>query len=60
MYLDTNAEIDIKMAKVDEIILLRKGSSTLITMDSNPRSTAWHDNRTNSRGKTLEEFLTSR
>ena len=60
MYLDINAEINIKMAKVDEVLLLRKGSRTLITMDSNPRSKAWHDNRTNSRGKTLKEFLTSK
>ena len=60
MYLDINTEIDIKMETVEEIILLSKGSATLIAMDSNSRSTAWHDSRTNSRGKTLEEFLTSR
>ena len=29
-------------------------------MDSNSRSTIWHDSQTNSRGKTLEEYLTSR
>jgi hypothetical protein len=34
--------------------------ATLIAMDSNSRSTVWHDNQTNSKGKTLEECLMSR
>jgi len=60
MYLDINEETDTKTAKVDEIVQLSKGSSILIAMDSNARSKVWHDNQTNSRGKTLEEILTSR
>jgi len=28
-------------------------------MDSNSRSTIWHDKQTNARGRILEEFLTS-
>jgi hypothetical protein len=36
-----------------------KGSGILIAMDSNSRSTVWHDYQTNARGKTLEEYLIS-
>jgi len=60
IYFDINEEIDKKMAKVDEILRCSKGSGILIAMDSNSRSTAWHDSLTNSRGKTLEEYLISR
>jgi hypothetical protein len=60
MYLDINEDIDKKAAKIDEILRFSKGIGILIAMDSNCRSTAWHDNYTNSRGKTLEEYLTSR
>jgi hypothetical protein len=60
MYLDINEEIDNKMAKVDEILQYSKGSGILIAMDSNSRSTVWHDNQTNSRGKMLKEYLISR
>jgi len=28
-----------------------------VAMDSNARSTSWHDTTTNNRGKTLEEFI---
>jgi len=59
IYLDINEEIGTKRAKVDEIIQLSKGSSILIAMDSNARSKVWQDNQTNSRGKTLEEIVTS-
>jgi len=30
----------------------------LLAIDSNSRSTTWHDIKTKSRGKALEEFLT--
>ena len=35
MYLDINEEIDTKIAKINLIIQLSKGSSILIAMDSN-------------------------
>jgi hypothetical protein len=60
MYLDLNEEIDNKTAKIDEILQYSKDSGILIAMDSNSRSTIWHDNQTNSRGKMLEERLISR
>ena len=56
MYLDINEQIDTKTAKVDKIIQLSKGSGILIAMDSNARSKVWHDNQTNSRGKTWKKF----
>jgi hypothetical protein len=60
MYLDINKEIDSKTGKVDEILQYSKGTGILIAMDSNSRSTIWHDNQTNSRSKILEEYLISR
>jgi hypothetical protein len=45
MYLDINEETDTKTAKVDEI-QLSKGSSILISLDSNARSRVWHNNQT--------------
>jgi len=37
-----------------------KGVGIIFSIDSNARSTTWHDMLTNKRGKTLEEFLISR
>jgi hypothetical protein len=54
MYFDITEEIDKKTAKVDKILQFGRGSGIIIAMDSNSRSTIWHDDQTNSRGKTLE------
>jgi hypothetical protein len=43
---------------LEKILEFTKGAK-LITMDSNSRSTTWHDVITNSRGKLLEEFFAS-
>ena len=59
MYLDISKEFDETTAKVDEI-LKYNCSCIFIAMDSNSRSTGWYDNKTNARGKTLEEYLISR
>ena len=32
---------------------------TIIAMDSNARSTTWHDHITNQRGRIIEEFIVS-
>ena len=37
-----------------------KRGRILIAVESNSRSKTWHDNKTNSRGRNLEEFLASR
>jgi hypothetical protein len=55
-----NEDIDKKTSKIDEILRSHKGTGILIAMDSNSRSAAWHDRHTNSRDKTLEEYLISR
>jgi hypothetical protein len=59
MHLDINKDIDKKTEKVDEIRRFSKDIGVLIAMDSNSKSKAWHDNHTNPRGKTLEEYLLS-
>jgi len=57
IYLDIIEETDIKTAKVDEILQFNKGFVTLIAIDGSSRSTVWHDNQTNSIGKTVEKYL---
>ena len=37
-----------------------KGNGLVIAVDSNSKSTAWHDSQTNKRGKTLEEYIISK
>ena len=44
---------------MEVIILHAHDGGILIAMDSNARSSSWHDILTNGRGRTLEEFLIS-
>ena len=60
MYFDNNRPIDIDLQKMQEILAHTEGVGTIFAIDSNARSTSWHDVITNKRGKTMEEFLTSR
>jgi hypothetical protein len=57
MYFDFNRPIDIDLQK---ILTHAKGTGIIFAIDSNARSTTWHDVITNKRGKALEEFLISR
>ena len=59
MYLDIRQQVDNDLMKIEAIIQHANGAGLLITMDSNARSTTWHDTLTNARGRTLEEFLIS-
>jgi hypothetical protein len=60
MYFDITKEIERELNKVDEIMEFTKGFGLLIAVDSNARSTAWHDSQTNKRGKILEEYIISK
>jgi endonuclease/exonuclease/phosphatase family metal-dependent hydrolase len=60
MYFDFNRAIHIDMQKMQEILTHAKGTGTIFAIDSNARSTTWHDVITNKRGKSLEELLRSR
>lgn len=59
MYLDISRHIDDDLIKIEAIIHHAKGAGILIAMDSNARSTTWHDTLTNTRGRSLEEFIMS-
>ena len=59
MYLDINQHIDDNLLKIEAIIQFSKGEGIILAIDSNSRSTTWHDKQTNARGRILEEFLTS-
>jgi len=54
--------VDIRRQKVkmDELLRFVKGGRILKAVDSNSRSKTWHDFKTNSRGRKLEEYLVSR
>jgi ribonuclease HI len=60
MYFDITEDINCSIAKIEEILKLSTGTGIIIGIDSNSRSQAWHDKQTNARGRTLEEYLSSR
>jgi hypothetical protein len=55
MYFDINRCIGIDLRKIEAI----QHAGILIAMDSNARSSTWHDILTNGRERTLEVFLIS-
>ena len=59
MYFDINRQIEDDLNKIGAIMQHAKGTGTIIAMDSNARSTTWHDHITNHRGRIIEEFLVS-
>jgi len=45
---------------IEQIIEFAKSKKLIMVVDSNSRSTIWHDTTTNNRGKTMEDFVASR
>ena len=60
MYFDAERSIEEDLNKMQAIITYAKEKGIIFAMDSNARSTTWHDIQTNKRGKAMEEFLISR
>jgi exonuclease III len=60
LYFDISRPLDTDMQKIEATLAHAKGAGVIIAMDSNSRSTSWHDVITNRRGKILEEFLMSK
>jgi hypothetical protein len=46
MYFDITKEIERELDKIEEILDFKKGNRLLIAVDSNARSTTWHDSQT--------------
>ena len=57
IYFNIEEPIANNIRTVDRILDFTKGKLLLLAMDSNSRSTTWHDVLTNYRGKEMEEFL---
>ena len=53
VYFDFNEPIDNNIKEVERILKYTKGKKLLLAMDTNSRSTTWHDIQTNPRGKAL-------
>jgi hypothetical protein len=60
LYFDTNRPLETDMQKIETTLAYAKGAGVIIAMDSNSRSTSWHDITTKRRGKILEEILMSK
>jgi hypothetical protein len=60
MYFDIERPIEADLIKMKKIITYAKEKGTIFGIDSNARSTTWNDTLTNKRGKTMDEFITSR
>jgi hypothetical protein len=59
IYLPYNEHMTTNTKTLEKILKFTKGAKIIIGMDSNSRSTTWHDVLTNPRGKQLEEYLAS-
>jgi len=59
MNLDIKLHIDDNLLNIEAIIQHAKGEGIILAMDSNSRSTTWHDTQTKARGRILEELRTS-
>jgi hypothetical protein len=59
MYFDRETPIEHDLVKFEVVMRHAKGTGVLIATGSNARSTLWHDTLTNTRGRILEEFITS-
>ena len=57
IYLDYNEPIENNIKPLEKIIKFTKGTKLIIAMDSNSRSTTWHEVLTNSRDKLLGRLL---
>ena len=60
MYFDRQKPIEQDVTKFDKILQYAKREGAIIAMDSNARSTSWHDTTINSRGKRLEDYIISK
>jgi alkylated DNA nucleotide flippase Atl1 len=60
MYFDINRPIETDLKKMEATTTHAKGVGIIFAIDSNSRSTSWHDMLTNKRGKITEEFLLSK
>ena len=60
MYFDRQKPVGQDLNKVDKILQHAEKEGVIIAMDSNARSTSWHDTITNNRGKHLEEYISSK
>ena len=58
-YMEYNYVIEKSLKKIERILQFIKGVKIIIAIDSNSRSTTWHDVTTNARERLLEEFLAS-
>jgi hypothetical protein len=60
MYFDIGRPIKENLSKVEAVLQHANGVGVLLAIDSNARSVSWHDSTTNTRGRTLDEYLMSR
>jgi hypothetical protein len=57
MYFDIGKQTEMDLMKIEAVIQHVKGAGVLIAMDSNSRSTLWHDSPTNKKFRILEAFI---
>jgi len=49
--MEYNEKTDTKLQTIEQVIEFTKRKKLIIAIDSNARSTIWHDTTTNNRGK---------
>ena len=59
MYFDIARQIQVDLSKIEAVLQHANGLWVLLAIDGNARSALWNDPTTNSRGRTLDEYLMS-
>jgi hypothetical protein len=59
-YFDITVKIEDELNSLDRSLELTKKHGIVIAVDSNSRSAAWHDIKTNKGGKILEDYMISK
>jgi len=60
MYFEIGRQIEVDLSKIEAVLQHANGLGAPLPIDSNARSASWHDPTTNSRGRTLDEYLISK
>ena len=60
MYFDRENQIEHDLIKMESVLHHAKNTGVLTASDCKARSTLWHERLTNTRGRILEEFITSK
>ena len=60
LYFPIHRDTEWDLGTIEEIIRLMKGEGLLLPLDSRARSKFWSDTHTNTRGRAIEKYITTK